>query len=275
MRALTLSPLTVLPCSPIEQIDAALAAGFDSVGLRLFPTLPTDLDVMGNPALKREIEKRLLETGIRVLDIEVVRITPDMSFDAIEPVLEFAAKLGARWLAATSLAAEDYSGHDEPFIVERLAQVGELTSRYAMGVTLEFMAFRGVKTIGDAARIVKAADSPNVGITLDALHFFRSGGTLTQLNAVDPSKFACIQLSDGPAAAPVDLIGEARKDRLYPGEGQLPLGPLLTALPHTLPVSVEVPSSVRAHMSAMERAQEGAKWSRQLLASIAPQTSTA
>ena len=62
VHKLSLSPLTVLPCSPVEQIDAAHKAGFDSVGLRLFPSLPTDVDVMADRPLQRDIESAVLRT---------------------------------------------------------------------------------------------------------------------------------------------------------------------------------------------------------------------
>ena len=76
VNILSLAPLTVLPASPLEQIDAAQAAGFDAVGLRLQPVMPTDIDIMGNADLRRDIERRLAATGLKVLDIEVFRVGP-------------------------------------------------------------------------------------------------------------------------------------------------------------------------------------------------------
>src|SRR5690606_34020723 len=58
-RVLSLSPMTVLPCSPLEQIHAASEAGFDAIGLRLQPALETDIDIMADASLQREIERRL------------------------------------------------------------------------------------------------------------------------------------------------------------------------------------------------------------------------
>ena len=91
MRPLSLSPLTVLPCSPLEQIDAAQAAGFDAVGLRLQPALATDLDVMSDAALQRAIERRLAATGLRVLDVEVFRVGRRTDIVAMEGALAYAA----------------------------------------------------------------------------------------------------------------------------------------------------------------------------------------
>ena len=52
----------------------------------------------------------------------------------------------------------------------------------------------------------------------------------------------------GPDAAPPasqpddDAVLEARTSRLLPGQGELPLGELLGALPDSLPVAAETPS---------------------------------
>lgn len=265
MRRLSLSPSTLLPCSPLEHLDAALAAGFESTGLRVVPSLSTDVDVMADRALQDQISKRVAETGLEVFDIEVIRVSPGIDLGSVEAVLEFAAGLGARWLAATSLSLEDYRPEDEPVLVERLGEIGELTAKYDMGLMLEFMAFRGLRTLADAARVIAASGSSNVSITLDALHFFRSGGVIDDLASLEPGSLACIQLCDGPADPPEDLVAEARQDRLFPGEGQLPLDALLRALPADLPASIEVPSLSRSTLPLVDRARLAAASARQLL----------
>ena len=78
-------------------------------------------------------------------------------------------------------------------------------------------------------------------MTLDALHFIRSGGTLEELAAADPAAFACFHISDASAAPPHDLAHEARFGRLLPGVGGLPLAEMLEILPRDLPVGIEVP----------------------------------
>ena len=93
---LSLCPLTVLPCSPLDVIDAAAEAGFDAVGVRLTPTMPTDVDVMADAALRRTIRRHLAAAGIAALDVEVVRIAPDTDVEALQPLLEYAGELGAR-----------------------------------------------------------------------------------------------------------------------------------------------------------------------------------
>jgi hypothetical protein len=64
---------------------------------------------------------------------------------------------------------------------------------------------------------------------------------LAALRAADPGLLTYVQLCDAPLAAPPDPVHEARAARLLPGEGQLPLPDLLTALPDGIPVTVEAP----------------------------------
>lgn len=268
MRRLSLSPLTVLPCSPLEQVDAALDAGFDAVGLRLVPVLATDVDVTSDVKLQCALERRLAATKLPVLDIEVVRVDPDLDVAGVTPLLEFAGRLRARWLAATSVARAHYREEQEPAVVRRLAELCEAAARYGMGVMLEFMPSRGIGTLEHAVRVVSAVEQPNLGITVDALHFYRSGATPGALADVDPNLLACVQLCDGPTTAPKDLAEEARYDRLYPGEGEFALTDLMSAVPHDLPVSVEAPSRSRAHLSLSDRARESARAARRVLAAV-------
>ena len=73
------------------------------------------------------------------------------------------------------------------------------------------------------------------------MHFFRSGGTVADLEAVDPTLFGCVQLCDGTKEAPADLVQESRHGRLYPGDGDLPLRALLAATPRSCRLPSRLP----------------------------------
>jgi len=267
---LSLSPLTVLPCSPLELIDAAEAAEFDAVGLRLVPVLPTDVDVMADAVLRRAIERRLSATTLRVLDIEVIRIGPDTDIAALVPLLQYAGELGARNLAVTSLAGAEYEPVDEPRMVRKLAELGEAAARRGIQPMIEFMVFRGIATLDDAIRVIARAGHQNLGICVDALHLQRSGGTPESISRIPPQLISCVQLCDAPASAPApqDIPREARYDRLYPGEGALPLRELLAVVPPDIPLSVEVPCAAQSGLSVTERADKAARCTRELIASV-------
>lgn len=84
MRTLSLAALTLLDVPPPEQVRIAAQAGFTHVGLRLLPATPSDpdYDMLGDTAAVRDTLAALMETGVRVSDVEIVRLTPDFSVDA-------------------------------------------------------------------------------------------------------------------------------------------------------------------------------------------------
>jgi hypothetical protein len=81
MPRLSLAHLTVLDATPLELIDAAVAGGFDFIGLRIVPPTPAVriVPVVGDDDLIRRIEQRLDETGIRILDAETFWLSPRRS----------------------------------------------------------------------------------------------------------------------------------------------------------------------------------------------------
>ena len=264
---LSLAPLTVLPASPLAQIDAAHAAGFDAVGLRLEPVAPTDPDVMGNAPMLRDIERRLDATGLKVLDFEVFRIGPRTDIRSMLPAMEFAARLGAKYMLCTSMLVAEHIASEEPRTVEKFAELCEAGARLGIKPMLEFMIYRSIGTIEDALRMVRLVGHPNLGICVDALHLSRSGGNPDSLRKVDPGLLCYAHLCDAPAALPPasQIPVEALTHRLCPGEGALPLLDLLGALPPGVPLSLEVPDLQSAHLSALERAHAIARCARNLL----------
>ena len=63
-----------------------------------------------------------------------------------------------------------------------------------------------------------------------------------------------------------ELIRQARGDRLFPGEGGLDLRGLLAALPHDLPMGLEIPHA--GGLQPHERARRALQATRKLLAAV-------
>lgn len=265
MNPLSLAPLTVLPVSPLEQIDAAHAAGFEFTGLRLNRVVASDVDIIGNAGLRREIRTRLADTGVRMLDIEVFRLGPDVDVRAMLPAIEYGAELGARYMLCTRLDGVP-TDDDTARTAQKLAELCALCEPYRVRPMLEFMVYRKMRTVGDARRLIELAGDPDAGICVDALHLDRSGGVPGDLRSMPPALFDYVQLCDAPATRPsdADIPLEARSGRLYPGDGALPLRELLEALPAGIPLSLEAPSQRHAVLSVTERASLIAAKTRRL-----------
>jgi sugar phosphate isomerase/epimerase len=171
-----------------------------------------------------------------------------------EGFLEVSARLGAKNVLVMS--AEP----DEARTLERFGDLCDRAARYGLQVCLEFAIYTGVRTLAHAAQMVARSKRPNASVLVDALHFSRSGGLPAHIRDVDPALFRYAQICDasadmpGPTDTPA-LIREARTGRLLPGEGVLPLGELVAALPAGVPLAIEAPCRATAELPAVERAK--------------------
>ena len=100
---LSLSYYTVPELAPPDMVEAAAAAGFHYVGMRLLNGQPgRDLaPLMADTALRRETLAALRDTGIRALDASGARLIASTDVTAFAPFLAAAAELGARHVLAT------------------------------------------------------------------------------------------------------------------------------------------------------------------------------
>lgn len=266
-REVALANLTVLDATPPHVVDAAAAAGFDAVTLRLAGGGTGDPNpLLGDTPTRRETIARLRHHGIGVLDVEVVRLREDTDAAALRPLLESAAALGARHLLVVGQAPHEVRA------AERFAAICAEAEGFGVRPVLEFMAFSDTKDLQQADRIVEEAGHPAGGVLVDPLHLRRSGGSpadVAALAGANPGRYPYLQLCDAPLRSPGDgrraLYDEAVENRRAAGDGELPLPELLDALPAGIPISVETPIAAIAHMSAGERAQQAFAATRRLL----------
>src|SRR4051812_38922587 len=81
-RLLSISHLTALNATPPELVSAAADAGFDAVGIRVWPAGDEPaFPVLGDTPMMRDTLSRLADTGVLVLDVEVLRLRPDSRHD--------------------------------------------------------------------------------------------------------------------------------------------------------------------------------------------------
>lgn len=259
--------LTMLDVSPPDLVTIAGEAGFDSISPRVAAASPDEEPwpmSPGSPMLEETV-RRLDDTGVRVLAVEVVRIGPDTKREDYEDALEAGARLGARYLTVNS---------DDPEIErasETFATLVEDARAYGLRPLAEPITYTELSNLEDAVYIAERSGSG--GILLDSLHFQRFGGRLEQLRSLDPDLLSYAQLCDGPLAPPsglprpdelprgqstdgTDIQLESRAMRMLPGDGELPLAEFVAALPGGLPVSLEAPVlSLRETLTPVEFAR--------------------
>jgi sugar phosphate isomerase/epimerase len=231
---LSLASRTLPEAAPAEMVSAAAAAGFDAAGLWVAPE-------QWDAATTRSVRERLADTGLRVLDVEVMILGPDVPDAALARIVEIGVELNARYALAIGT---------DPDLARTADRFGRLCERAAAGglrVGLEFMRFSEVRTLADALQVVRAAGHPAGGVLIDMLHLLRSGGRPDDLAGIDPDLLAYSQLCDAPAAPPDaslgQLVNEALVGRVLPGDGALPIAAILARLPAGRPLSCEIMSA--------------------------------
>jgi sugar phosphate isomerase/epimerase len=262
-----LAPLTVGRPSPGRLVTAAATAGFRRVGLTLW--VPDGTESPGcvsspctSAADRRTLRSHLDASGVSVLDVGVVVLSPSLDLDRVAGLVETASALGSDRLVVMN--RDDVPGR----AAANLHAVCSLAAPAGMRVGIEFMPYTATRTLREATALVTAAAAPNAGLIVDLLHLYRSGGTADDLAGLPPEAVHLVQLCDARRQAPpaADLRAEALADRLYPGEGKLPLRTVLAALPRNVCTTVEAPVARHADRSPAYRAMAAAVALHRLMA---------
>lgn len=266
MRSLSLAALTVLELSPVEMVRCAADAGYSHVGIRLLPATADEpvWDIVGDTPMRRELVATLAGTGVRTLDVEILRLQPDTDVLDLLPALEAGRCLGARHVL---VAGND---PDEARLTARFAALCERAAPFGLSIYLEPMPWTDARDFTQAARIVERSAQPNAGVLIDPIHFDRAGNVAAQIASVPPERLAYLQFCDAPTERPADLEGllrQARAERLPPGAGGLDLRGILAAVPADAPLSLEIPMRSRG-LPARARAALALQATRRFLSDV-------
>ena len=269
---LALAQLMALELSPPELVRLAAQAGCQAAGIRLIPVKPGGqaYPLMDDPALLRETQRAVAETGVGIGDLEIAMLKPDTDVQAFLPFLEAGAKVGAQHVLVAGYDP------DESRLTATFAAFCNAAAPFGLTGDLEFMPWSNAPDLASAIRIVGAAGRPNGGILLDPLHFFRSDSRIEDIARVPPAWLNYWQMCDAPSEHPgttEGLLHAARAERMLPGEGGLDLVALVRAMPPDLTISIEVPMAELARtMGPLERACRAVARTKEVLARAAEET---
>ena len=247
----SLAHLTVLSLAPPEVVEVAARTGYRTVGLRLLRAIETmpGYPLMDDEQMMRATKAATAATGIGVLDIELVRITPDIDVASLEPFLAAGAELGARYVITSPYDS------DLKRLADRLAAISDLAARYGLRAVLEFFPWTAVPDLGSALRILDAAKRAELGILVDTLHFNRSASRFDELDRIPSARLPFIHVSDAPVRESYtteELLQTARMERLPPGEGGIDIKGILSHMPRGIPIALEVPMTSRSAVEGAE-----------------------
>jgi sugar phosphate isomerase/epimerase len=267
VKTMGIDHLTMLDVPPPDLVTMASEAGFDSVGIRVSAATPGEQQwpmTKGSPMLEETV-RRLRDMGMQALNVEVLRISSNTRGEDYEHILESGARLGARYISVNS---------DDPDLdraADTFSSLVEAAKSYSLRPLIEPIIYTRVQNLDQAVEIAERSDGG--GVLLDALHFRRYGGRFEQLRSLDPRLIPSLQLNDAPLDPPdglsrperlplgqstdgSDLQVESRAWRLLPGEGELPLAELISAMPGEFTLSIEAPAlSLRETLSPTDFAR--------------------
>ena len=225
-RKYSLAYLTIPGTAPVDQIRIAAEAGYDFVSLRTIPMhLPNEPEFLmhRDDALFKATTAALKEYGMKVNDIELARVRPDLNLDEFAPAFEKAAELGA-----TDVLGSVWS-RDKAYYMEGVAKVADMAKEFGLCYNVEFLPWAGIRNLQEAVTMADTLQRDNLFIMVDTLHAGRAGVTAEELRRTDKKYFRFMHICDGPAGPDGDpvldnikdplMLYTAREARYYVGEG--------------------------------------------------------
>lgn len=242
----SLAHLTLINATAPELIYIAARAGYDAVSPR-FIQMNVPGEFAESPvdnAMVRATKTALKTTELKVLDVELARITEDCDPRSFEGACALGGELGARRMI---MSAWTRDRTDRNFLIDCYSETCEIAAPYGLTVDLEFPSFSRLRTLDETLDIVRAADQPNGGILVDTLYLHLSRVDLAELLHVPGELLNFLHISDalpGIADTREGMIQLARDARLYPGEGCIDFKGIIERMP-PVDYSIELPNQSR------------------------------
>ena len=151
------------------------------------------------------------------------------TFARAERKFDLMGELGCDLLMICSNVAPDSLGG-----IDRAAadfhELGERAKKRGIKVGFEALAWgKHISDYRDSWEVVRRADHPAIGLTLDSFHIFSRKTDLKAIRSIPADKIALVQLADAPWLD-MDVINWSRHFRCFPGQGEFPLTDFMDAV---------------------------------------------
>ena len=224
---LCISEACTMPCSFAEDVAAFAAAGWP--GMEVWLTkLETHLEKHSASDTRTLLEDRNLtlaagayQGGLLLSQGEQRRA----HYDHFRRRLEICQALKIPTIIVVADFAEPLEAASLERAVVSLAQAAQLAAGFDVRLALEF---RGKNTfcasLDTALALVRQCGEANVGINFDVFHYYKGPSKFEDLDLLDAATLSHVQFAD-VAGVPRELATDA--DRIFPGDGDFRLGPIL------------------------------------------------
>jgi 2-keto-myo-inositol isomerase len=219
----------------LTDIRVAGAAGYQTVELR---DAKIERYLAGGGSLPR-LRDALLASAVDALSVNALEDSTLHSGAALQPILERTRTL-ARWAQALDcpfvVAVPSFlpaggmgAGPIRMRTAASLRAMASAAAEFGVMLGFEFLGFPtcSVNTLAAARGVLSEVDDPRVGLVIDAFHFYAGGSRVEDLDGLSGEQVFIVHLDDAEAGEPSRLTDA---QRLLPGEGVIPLRPLLDGL---------------------------------------------
>jgi 4-hydroxyphenylpyruvate dioxygenase len=212
-----------------EKLEAIAAAGF--TGVEIFES-----DLLSFNGTPKDVAGMVASLGLKIVTFQPFRDFEGMpepqrsrTFARAERKFDLMGELGCNLLMICSnVAPESLGGIDRA--AADFHELGERARKRGIRVGFEALAWgRHVSDYRDSWEVVRRADHPAIGLTLDSFHIFARKTDLKAIRSIPGDKIVLVQLADAPWLD-MDAMSWSRHFRCFPGQGDFPLTEFMDAV---------------------------------------------
>lgn len=258
---LLLNTSTIRPASLLEKIDATAEAGYDGIELWIDDIEKHEQE--GNDL--KDLAKLIQDKGLYVHNViglwnavPPTQETWDKQLSETRNRLRMMAAVGSKHAAA--IPDSQLENIDLKWTAARYRDLLEIgINDYNVIPGFEFVGFfKSINRLGTASAIALDADHAAAGLIADTFHLFRGGSGFNGVRHLQGRFIYNFHWNDVPASQPAETAAD--EHRVFPGDGHLPLVPLLkdlVAIKYTGPLSLELFNREHWKMDPKEVAKQG------------------
>ncbi len=215
-----------------EKLQAIAAAGFS--GVEIFES-----DLLSFNGTPKDVARMVADLGLKIVTFQPFRDFEGMPepqrsrvFARAERKFDLMGQLGCDLLMVCSNVSPDSAGG-----IDRAAadfhELGARAAKRGIRVGFEALAWgRHISDYRDSWEVVRRADHPAIGLTLDSFHIFARKTDLKAIRSIPGDQIVLVQLADGPWLD-MDPMSWSRHFRCFPGQGDFPMLDFMAAVSAT------------------------------------------
>jgi sugar phosphate isomerase/epimerase len=267
MTQLAVGFLSVFALPPVEFVSLAADLGCRHIsttvqGQPLLPLGFPPFSLKDDPALRKDLLAAMNDRGVTISLGDGFLVLPGAEMRNFCTDLDVLAELGVPRINVVSLDPDLSRTFDQ------FAILTELAAQRGIQTVVEPVPGLTICDLPTALAAREHVGRPDFRLLIDTMHLVRSGSSAADVAAIDPDHIGYAQLNDTTLQPRIDnYMEEAMFERMVPGEGELPLRDILSALPPDIVIEIEVPrrSLALAGVSPIDRLRPCVEAARRLL----------